>query len=65
MIIFIVFYIVCVIVYYFMNKGTNKVKDDFDGFLNIICMFIPVINFILILINLNWIKMCNNFFKLK
>ena len=65
MIIFIVFYIVCVIVYYFMNKGTNKVKDDFDGFLNIICMFTPVINFILILINLNWIKICNNFFKLK
>lgn len=65
MIIFIVFYIVCVILYYILNKGTDKVNDHTNGFLNVICMFIPIINFVLIITNLDWIKICNNFFKLK
>lgn len=65
MITFTVFYVVCVILYYFINKGTNKVTDNLNGFANVICMFIPIINFLLIIANLDWVKICNNFFKLK
>ena len=69
MIYFIIFYVVSIIVYYFLARGTEEFDNSKSAFLMFICMFIPIINTVIftayLLDKIDWVAFVNKFFKLK
>ena len=68
MIIFIVFYTISLILIYFSVRGQEKFNEESDNsaaFWLLLLFFVPIINFIVLIAVIDWVKLANKFFKLK